>query len=98
MREDAEGGRPSAPEARVDALPLIQLNQNVVTEKMGAEVVFVHLRTNRIYTLNATAARAWELLSEGHSTGLDVVHKSFDERDTNWPHVVLRRRDGETRR
>jgi hypothetical protein len=24
--------------------------------------------------------------------GLEVVHVSFDERDTNWPHVVLRRR------
>ncbi len=27
--------------------------------------MLVHLRTNRIYTLNATAARFWELLASG---------------------------------
>jgi hypothetical protein len=25
------------------------------------------------------------------AAGLEIVYASFDERDTNWPHVVLRR-------
>ncbi len=31
-------------------------------------MVLVHLRTNRIQTLNRTAARLWELLEEGRSS------------------------------
>jgi hypothetical protein len=34
---------------------------------MGEAVVLIHLRTNRIYELNATGARIWELLVEGRS-------------------------------
>ena len=34
-------------------------------EAVGDEVVLVHLRTNRIYTLNRTGARFWELLEDG---------------------------------
>jgi hypothetical protein len=26
------------------------------------------------------------------AAGLEIVHRSFDQRDTNWPHVILRRR------
>lgn len=40
---------------------------DVVAQRMGEEVVLVHLRTNRIYELNPTGARCWELLT----TGLD---------------------------
>jgi coenzyme PQQ synthesis protein D (PqqD) len=38
---------------------------NAVAKRVGDEVVLVHLQTNRIYTLNRTGARFWELLSEG---------------------------------
>ncbi len=34
---------------------------------MGDEIVLVHLKTNRIFSLNPTGARFWELLSEGQS-------------------------------
>jgi hypothetical protein len=34
---------------------------------MGQAVVLIHLGTNRIYELNATGARIWELLVEGRS-------------------------------
>jgi hypothetical protein len=34
---------------------------------MGNAVVLIHLGTNRIYELNATGARIWELLVEGRS-------------------------------
>jgi hypothetical protein len=33
---------------------------------MGDDVVLVHLRSNRIYELNRTGARCWELLAAGY--------------------------------
>jgi hypothetical protein len=39
---------------------------DAVAKRVGNEVVLVQLRTNRIYTLNRTGARLWELLGEGH--------------------------------
>ena len=38
---------------------------DVVWRRLDDDVVLVQLRTNRIYSLNTTAARAWELLSAG---------------------------------
>lgn len=38
---------------------------DVAWRRVDDDVVLVQLRTNRIYSLNATAARAWELISEG---------------------------------
>jgi hypothetical protein len=35
---------------------------DVVSRRLEDEVVLVHLRTNRIYKLNETGARLWELL------------------------------------
>jgi SAM-dependent methyltransferase len=33
----------------------------------------------------------WEIEALARAADLEIVHRSFDERDTNWPHVVLRR-------
>ena len=38
---------------------------DVVSQELEGEIVLVHLRTNRIYSLNRTGARVWELLGEG---------------------------------
>jgi hypothetical protein len=50
---------------------------DVVWRRLEDEVVLVQLRTNRIYSLNTTAARAWELLSEG--LGRSEVERSLLE-------------------
>ncbi len=42
------------------------ISEDVVSRRMGEEMVLVHLRTNQIHTLNPTAARTWELLQGGH--------------------------------
>ena len=42
-----------------------QPNPDVVAQRVQDEVVLVNLRTNEIYTLNKTAARAWEMIAEG---------------------------------
>jgi len=50
---------------------------DVVWRRLDDDVVLVQLRTNRIYSLNTTAARAWELLSEG--LGRSEVERSLLE-------------------
>lgn len=40
-------------------------SSDVVGQRVGDEFVLIHLPTNRIYRLNRTAARLWELLSAG---------------------------------
>ncbi len=43
-----------------------RVNRDAVAERVGEEIVLVHLTTDRMYVLNQTAARAWELLCAGH--------------------------------
>jgi hypothetical protein len=40
-------------------------SSEVVYQSLHGEVVVVHLRTNRIYALNPTGARLWQLLASG---------------------------------
>ncbi len=40
-------------------------SQDVVFRQLEDETVLVHLGTNRIYALNPTGARFWELLAAG---------------------------------
>jgi len=46
----------------------IRMNDNVIARRMGGSAVLVHLSTNRIYELNATGTRIWELLERGHNS------------------------------
>ena len=41
-------------------------NPDVVAQRMGDETVLIHLHTNRIYELNRTGTRFWELLAAGN--------------------------------
>ena len=40
---------------------------DAVLRRVGDGAVLVHLGTSRVFELNSTAARAWELALEGHS-------------------------------
>jgi hypothetical protein len=51
---------------------------DVVSRRLEDEVVLVHLRTNRIYTLNETGARLWELLKEGRGRA-EIEKQLFQE-------------------
>ena len=44
-----------------------RLDHNVVAQRVGEDVVLVHLVTNRIFELNATGGRVWELLAAGEA-------------------------------
>ena len=49
-----------------------RVNPDAVAQRVGEEMVVVHLTTDRMLVLNATAARAWELLTAGHD--IRTVH------------------------
>ena len=40
---------------------------DVVSRRLGDEVVLVHLKSNRIFALSPSGARFWELLSDGRT-------------------------------
>jgi hypothetical protein len=40
-------------------------SDDVVSHRIGDELILVHLGTNRFYSLNRTGARLWELIAEG---------------------------------
>ena len=42
---------------------------SVVSRRVNDEIVLVHLDTNRIYSLNGTAAHFWELIAAGSGRG-----------------------------
>jgi hypothetical protein len=43
-----------------------QQHPDVVSRWVDEEAVLVHLKTNRIYSLNPTGARLWELIGAGN--------------------------------
>ena len=56
------------------------MNPDTVARRMGDEIVLINLKTNRIYSLNRTAARLWELLSAGNQVA-DIEKIMFEEFD-----------------
>lgn len=55
-------------------------SNEVVSRKLGDRSVVVNLRTNRIYELNRTASRVWELLEAG-SVRTELEATLLDEFD-----------------
>lgn len=45
---------------------VVRPKPDVIARRLGSSVVLVDLQTNRIYELNQTGARIWELVVEGH--------------------------------
>ena len=46
----------------MDGVYAVRRQDDVVSRKVGDRLVVVNLQTNRIYELNPTASRLWELL------------------------------------
>lgn len=46
-------------------VPRFRPSPDVVSSRVGDSGVLVHLKTNRIFELNSTGVRIWELLGEG---------------------------------
>ena len=60
------------------------MNPDTVARRMGDEMVLINLKTNRIYSLNRTAARFWELLSAGNQVAEieKIMFEEFDVTET----------------
>jgi hypothetical protein len=48
-----------------EAVAKFKVHADVVAQRVEDQIVVVNLTTNRIFALSSTAARVWELLSEG---------------------------------
>jgi hypothetical protein len=55
-------------------------SQDVVAERTGDRVVLIHMQTNKIFELNSTGARVWELLNEGEMED-GIVRRMSEEFD-----------------
>jgi hypothetical protein len=64
----------SAPPARFRSSP------DALATRVGEEIVLVDLRTDRIYSLNRTAARIWELMC-ADCDRVEVERRMLDEFD-----------------
>jgi len=63
--------------AREKALPYGGPDPDVLSQRLGDDVLLLHLRTNRIYELNWTAARIWEMVS--NDRGLNEILSQMAE-------------------
>jgi hypothetical protein len=54
---------------------------DVIARRLGESAVLIRLNTNRIYELNDTGARIWELLSEGATRQqvVEALGAEFDD-------------------
>ena len=76
--------------------PLPRPTPDVVYRELEGEIVLVHLGSNRIYTLNETGAKFWELLSEGYERE-EIERRLLDEFDAE-PSVLQREIDSMLKR
>lgn len=65
----------------------IRQNPDVIARHLGESAVLVHLPTNRVFELNHTGARVWDLIGEGMP--LDrIVQTLVEEFDMDVPGVT----------
>jgi hypothetical protein len=56
------------------------MNPDTLAQRVGDEVVLINLKTDRIFVLNRTGARLWELLAARH-TRAEIRERLLDEFD-----------------
>lgn len=67
----------------MDGVYAVRRQDDVVSRKVGDRLVVVNLQTNRIYELNPTASRLWELLETGRDRAEleQAILEEFDVRE-----------------
>jgi hypothetical protein len=55
---------------------------DVLVHRMGEDTILVHLRTNRLFEVNDTAAQLWSLLADGLSLG-QIKRRLAEEYDVS---------------
>jgi hypothetical protein len=66
-RATKKNPRSSYTPARPRGGAVLQVSGDVISRRLGDEVIMVNLKTDRVYALNPTAARVWELLAARRS-------------------------------
>jgi hypothetical protein len=66
--------------------PIITVSPNVVYKRLGEEVILINLDTDRIFSLNQTGAKTWELIES--TRDLDEVKKGLAETYDVTPEVL----------
>jgi hypothetical protein len=62
--------------------PKISLSPNILSKRLGEELILINLETDRIFSLNLTGAKAWEIIED--TQDLDLVKKGLlDEFDVS---------------
>jgi len=56
------------------------LNSDVIAKRLDQVSVLVHIPTNRIFELNETGSRVWEMIGEGLNTD-QIVERLAEEFD-----------------
>jgi Coenzyme PQQ synthesis protein D (PqqD) len=62
----------------IAGLENVQPASDVVARRLGKSAVLIRLTTNRIYELNATGVRVWELVQQGLSRDAVVERLSSE--------------------
>lgn len=67
----------------MDGVYAVRRQDDVVSRKVGDRLVVVNLQTSRIYELNPTASRLWELLETGRDRAEleQAILEEFDVRE-----------------
>jgi hypothetical protein len=67
----------------MDGVYAVRRQDDVISRKVGDRMVVVNLQTNRIYELNPTASRLWELLETGRDRAEleQAMLQEFDVRE-----------------
>ena len=66
-----------------DRLPSrFRASPHTVAQRLGDEIVLVHMKTDRIFVLNRTGARLWELLCAGYDRA-DIQRLMLQEFDVS---------------
>jgi hypothetical protein len=53
----------------------ISLTPNILSKRLGEELILINLETDRIFSLNLTGAKAWEIIED--TKDLDLVKKGL---------------------
>jgi hypothetical protein len=72
----AEGARPAR----------FRPSADTVAERLGDELILVHMKTDRMFVLNGTGARIWEFLSAGHDAA-EIQRRLLQEYEVVEPEV-----------
>jgi len=66
--------------------PTITVSPNIIFKRLGEEVILINLDTDRIFSLNQTGAKTWELIE--NTSNLDLVKKGLLEEFDVSPDVL----------